>query len=691
MTTLPYPETRTVDQVDHHHGEAVPDPYRWLEDVDAPETLDWIAAQNALTASWLAGVPARAEIAARLTALWDHPRAGVPSRRGDRWFQLRNTGLQDQDVLWVMDAPDAEGRPLLDPNAMSADGTVSLSAAAASRDGRHLAYATSAAGSDWMTWRVREIETGADLDDVLSWSKFAGAAWLPDGSGFVYARFDEPAAGEAHERANRDQRLWFHRLGTSQDDDVLVYARPDEPEWMFSPSVTDDGRYLVLHVSHGTDPRNRVFYADLEAGRDLAALEMVELLADFDAAYGLVGNVGETFVFLTDRAAPRGRLVAVDLADPAPERWRDLVPERADTLERAVLVGGRLVAGYLRDARSVLLRFTLDGEPDGEVALPGIGSVEAMAGRQDDEALHLSFAGFTAPPSVHRHEVATAETICVREPGVAIDQDAFVTEQVFVTSADGTRVPVFLVHRADVTPTGDVPTLLWGYGGFHISVTPMFRAAWQVWVERGGLLAVPNLRGGGEYGQAWHDAGRLAAKQNVFDDAIAAAEALVGDGWTRPDRLAISGGSNGGLLAGACLTQRPDLFGAAVPEVGVLDMLRFHLFTIGWAWTSDYGSVEDPEQYRWLRAYSPLHNVDPTVAYPATLVTTGDHDDRVVPGHSFKFAAALQAAQRASGGGAPVLIRVQTQAGHGAGKPTRILIEERADVLAFLTRALGVG
>jgi prolyl oligopeptidase len=690
MTSLPYPRAKTIDVVDDHHGEAVPDPYRWLEDVDAPDTREWIAQQNALTRSWLDQVAERPAILRRLTELWDHPRASPPTHRGDRWFQLRNSGLQDQDVLYAMDAPDAEGEVLLDPNRLSPDGTVALTAAAVSRDARHLAYATSAAGSDWMTWRVRDIGTGEDLDEVLEWSKFAGAAWLPDGSGFLYARFDAPAEGEAHEQANRNQRLWLHRLGTSQEDDVLVYERPDQPEWMFSPSVTDDGRYLVLHVSHGTDPRNRVFVADLGDPPALAPgrLEVVELLTDFDAAYGLVGNVGTAFYFLTDRDAPRSRVVAVDVDDPAPERWRDVIPEAADTLERAVLVGGRLIAGYLHHARSLLVRFTPDGVHDGEVALPGIGSVEAMVGREEDPDLYFSFAGFTQPTSVYRHEVAVNRTTCVRPPGVDIDQDRFQTEQIFVPSTDGVEVPVFLVRRADVEPTGDVPALLWGYGGFRIPVTPMFRVAWQVWVERGGLLAVPNLRGGGEYGQAWHDAGRLANKQQVFDDAVAVAEALIDRGWTKQGRLAISGGSNGGLLAGACLTQRPDLFGAVVPEVGVLDMLRFHHFTIGWAWTSDYGSADDPEQYRWLRGYSPLHAIDPAVRYPATLVTTGDHDDRVVPGHSFKFTAALQAAQQASGGIAPILIRVQTQAGHGAGKPTRMLIGERADVLAFLTRAL---
>jgi prolyl oligopeptidase len=686
MTSLDYPQTKTVDQVDDYHGETIADPYRWLEDLDAPDTRRWIEGQNALTRSWLDEVARRPEIVDRLTELWDHPRASAPSRRADRWFQMRNSGLQNQDVLYVMDGPGEEGRPLLDPNTMSTDGTVSLSAAATSRDARRLAYATSAAGSDWMTWRIRDVETGEDLPDVLEWSKFAGAAWLPDGDAFVYARFDEPADGEAYEQANRNQRLWLHRVGTDQADDELIYERPDEPEWMFSPDVTDDGRYLVLHVSHGTDPRNRVFYAEL-GPKDL---DFVELLADFDAAYSLVGNVGETFYFLTDRDAPRGKLIAIDLSAPSPEHWHTLVDQAADTLERVKLVGGRFITAYLHHARHRLLRFSLDGEPDGEVQLPDIGSVDSMTGRQEDDELYFTFSTFTQPSAVYRHDVPSAATQLVRPPGLDIDQSRFVTEQTFITSRDGTQIPVFCVRRSDVRPTGDVPTLLWGYGGFGIPVSPMFRVAWLVWAELGGMLAIPNLRGGGEYGQDWHDAGRLAEKQNVFDDAIATAEALIERGWTRPEKLAISGGSNGGLLVGACMTQRPDLFGACIPEVGVLDMLRFQHFTIGWAWISDYGSSEDPEQFQWLRAYSPLHRIDPDRRYPATLVTTGDHDDRVVPGHSYKFAAALQAAQSASGGEQPILIRIQTQAGHGAGKPTRILIDERADVLAFLVRALGV-
>jgi prolyl oligopeptidase len=677
-----YPDTPTCDQVDDYHGTKIRDPYRWLEDTDSEQTRAWVQAQNDVTRAWLAQVTSRQDIRERLTALWDHPRAGAPWHREGRWFQLRNTGLQNQDVLWSMDAPDAEGRVLLDPNTLSEDGTVALTGAAVSDDGELLAYATSEAGSDWMTWRVREVGTGEDRADVIRWSKFSGAAWTRDGAGFYYAHYDPPQPGAEYEQRNLDQKLSYHRLGTEQGEDELVYARPDEPEWGFSPSVTDDGRYLVVHVWQGTDPRNRIYLANLDRGG-----RVEPLIDDFDAGYDLIGSHGDVLLFRTDLDAPLGRVIAVDVTRPHREHWEEVVPEGEDRLERARLVGGRIVAAYLHHASHRIRLFGLDGEPAGEVALPGYGSVDAITGRPEDQAFHFTFTTFTAPTAVYRHDIPAHETALVRAPGADIDASAFRTQQVFVTSKDGTRVPMFLVCRADVTPDGSRPTLLYGYGGFDIALTPAFAVSRHVWVERGGVLAIANLRGGGEYGKAWHDAGRLANKQNVFDDAIACAEWLVQEGWTSARRLAIQGGSNGGLLVGACMTQRPDLFGACVPEVGVLDMLRFHRFTIGWGWTSDYGCADDPEQFAWLHAYSPLHNLRPGTAYPATLVTTGDHDDRVVPGHSFKFAAALQAAQ---GGDAPVLIRIETQAGHGAGKPTGKLIDERTDVLAFLERALGV-
>lgn len=681
-----YPPTRLGDVVDDYHGVLIADPYRWLEDVDAPEVREWIAAQNALTESWLGQVDARERIRARLAALWDHPRVGAPWRRGQRWFQLRNTGLADQDVLWTMDAPDATGRVLLDPNRLSADGTVALAVAVPSEDGSLLAYATSATGSDWMTWHVRDTETGEDHDDVLEWSKFSSAAWTHDGKGFFYAAYDPPEEGAVYEQRNLGQRLHYHRLGEPQAADRVVLARPDQPEWGFGPSVTSDGRWLVVHVWQGTERRNRIWVGDLAA----ADLTPEPLIDEFDAGYYLVGSDGDVLYLHTDLDAPRGRIVAVDVSRPDRARWREVVPEAADTLEQARLVGGRLVTLYLHHARHRICLFDLDGVPAGEVPLPGLASVGALTGRESDRVFCFTSAGFTRSTAVHRHDLDTRETTQLNPSHIALD--GYTAEQVFVTSRDGTRVPMFLVHHRDLAPApegahGDVPTLLWGYGGFDIAITPSCSLTWLVWLELGGLLAVANLRGGGEYGKAWHDAGRLASKQHVFDDFIACAEWLVDARWTRTERLAINGASNGGLLVGACMTQRPDLFGACVLEVGVLDMLRFHRFTIGWGWTSDYGSADDPEQFKTLLAYSPLHTLRPGTAYPPTLVATGDHDDRVVPGHSLKFAAALQAAQ---GGDAPVLLRVETSAGHGAGTPTSKLIAQRADVLAFLVRALHV-
>jgi prolyl oligopeptidase len=689
-----YPPTPTGDVVDDYHGTKVPDPYRWLEDPTDPVVRQWIDAQNRVTSSWLAEVPARDRIRRRLTELWDHPRAGAPWRRGARWFQLRNSGLQNHDVLFVMESPDEDGRVLLDPNTFSPNGIAALTGMGSTEDGRLIAYAVSEGGSDWMTWHVRDAASGQDRPDQIHWSKFTSAAWVRDGSGFFYAAYDPPPPGHEYEHENKHHKLYFHRLGTDQADDVLVEACPDEPEWGFSPEVTCDGRWLVISVWRGTERENRVHLIDLSQ----PSWTVRPLVEGFEAAYDFIGSDGDTLFFLTDHDAPRGRVVACDLpptppggpggsGPPTPPGWREVVPETDDALERATVVGGSIVAVYLHHAHHVLRRFTLDGEPDGAVTLPGIGSVQQLSGRGDDRAIHFTFESFTAPTAVYRHDLDSSETTLVRSPGLQPEQP-FVTDQVFATSRDGTEVPLFITRSADAQPaTRDLPVLLYGYGGFNIPLTPVFRVAWLVWLELGGVLAVANLRGGGEYGKKWHDQGRLGAKQNVFDDFLACAEWLVERGWTRPERLAIQGGSNGGLLVGACMTQRPDLFGACIAEVGVLDMLRFHHFTIGWGWASDYGTADDPEQFRWLHAYSPLHNVRSGVQYPPTLLSTGDHDDRVVPAHSFKFAAALQSAQA---GDAPALIRIDTAAGHGLGKPTAKIIEEDADVLAFLVRSLGV-
>jgi prolyl oligopeptidase len=684
MPPLDYPTAPISDQVDDYHGERIADPYRPLEDSDAPASRAWIEAENALTDRVLGEVPARREIRDRMGELWDYPRGGAPWRRGARWFQLRNSGLQDQDVLWVSDAPGALGAPLLDPNRLSVDGTTALSSTAVSESGELIAYATSEAGSDWRTWGVRRASSGEDLPDRLTWSKFAAAAWTHDDAGFFYGRYPEPPADAAYDAPNRDMELRYHRLGTDASDDRLVFATPHEPEWGYEPEVTDDGRLLVVTVWRGTDPTNRVYVADLADGVEKASVR--PLLDAADARYELIASVDGTLYLLTDRDAPRGRVVAVEHA--APVELREIVPEGPDALETVRLVGGRLAVVSLHDAHHRLAIFETDGRHVVDVDLPGIGTIVELAGRRDDDELFLTFMTFAAPARVLAVAMADGS---VREVAPAVlpwDPDRYVTEQVFVASADGTRVPLFLSRLRHVMPTGDLPTLLYGYGGFHISVGPIFRAEWLAWMERGGLLAVASLRGGGEYGREWHDAGRLENKQNVFDDFAASARWLASSGWTSPERIGISGRSNGGLLVGASITQHPELFGAAIAEVGVMDMLRFHRFTIGWGWTSDYGSADDPDQFRTLIRYSPLHSIRPGTAYPATLVTTGDHDDRVVPGHSFKFAAALQAAQA---GEPPIIIRIDTDAGHGVGKPVSKLIDERADVLAFLELVLVAG
>jgi prolyl oligopeptidase len=688
MKKYSYPQTSQIDQTDDHHGTIVADPYRWLEDVDSPETLAWIEEQNRLTFSILERIPSRNRIRQRLTELWDYPKASAPVKRGGRYFQFRNSGLQNQDVLFVSLTPGEIGRELLDPNALSEDGTVALTNWKVSKDGRSLAYASSTSGSDWMTWRVRDVDTGEDYPDLIEWSKFSGAEWLPDGSGFYYSRYDPPKEGQVYEEANYFQKVYLHQLGTPQSADKLIYERPDQKEWGFDAILSDDDCYLVLHVWQGTDTRNRIFYKDLQSGDDF-----VELISDLEAAFEFVGNDGPRFYFLTDLDAPRSRLIAIDTINPERELWETLIPESDDKIETVKMVNNQFVALYLHDAYHQLKRFNLDGSFLVNIPLPGLGSIVStnislsLFGERQDDELFYAFHSFVVPPTVYRYDFQNDWHEVLESPDIRFDFSHYTTRQVFTRSKDGTRIPLFLVRKQDLGNNGENPTLLYGYGGFNISMTPSFMISRLVWLEMGGVLAVANLRGGGEYGEDWHLAGSLLNKQNVFDDMIACAEYLIAEKITSPSRLAIEGRSNGGLLVGACITQRPDLFGAALPAVGVMDMLRFHKFTIGWAWASDYGSADDPEQFQVLYRYSPLHNIKPGTEYPATLITTGDHDDRVVPGHSFKFAAALQAAQA---GEAPVLIRIQTKAGHGFGKPTTILIEEQADIWAFLVEFLRI-
>lgn len=709
MPALPYPPTRRVDLVEDHHGDLVSDPYRWLEETDDPEVRQWAAAQAALTESVLSQLPSRPAIAARLAEIWRYERRGVPFHRGGRWFQHRQSGDEDQPVLYRMTSPTDAGEPFLDPRELRGDGTASVMHVEPSFDGELVAYARADAGSDWLTWRVRRTVDRGDLADVVAWSKFSSVAWLPDGSGFVYVGLDPPGDGRDLLAESRQPRLRLHRLGTPQSDDRVLYAEPSHPDWLFSVRTTADGSFLLIDIHRGTFPEHafrvvpmddvlRSALATSDPGGPLAAAGVV-IGEGFASDLAYVGHDGRSFYFVTDQAAPLGRVVAVSLDRPDPAHWRDVVPEGDQLLADALLahaeVAGtptpRLLCHRLRDARSRLEIWSLGQEtPPAPGALLAVVPIDddvalnALEAQPEDTSAMVGLTSFVDPGSIWRIDLSSGQATCLHRPRAPHGVD-LVTELVFVEAEDGVRIPVTLLHRPDLDRDGARRTLLYGYGGFDIPVLPQYSPAWVVWAERGGLLAVANLRGGGEYGRAWHDAGRLANKQRVFDDAVAVARALIADGWTRPERLAITGRSNGGLLAAACLVQHPELWGAVVPEVGVLDLLRFHLFTIGWAWTSDYGNPDDPEQYRWVRAYSPLHTIRPGVAYPPTLITTGDHDDRVVPGHSYKFTAALQAAQA---GDAPILLRVDTSAGHGAGKPTSKLVAERADVLSFLESAL---
>ena len=679
---LAYPQTARVDQVDDYHGAQVADPYRWLEDDNSSQTKAWVEAQNQVTFGYLEAIPERAALKARLTTLWNFERYGVPFKEGGRYFLTKNDGLQNQSVLYTLPTLEAEPRVLLDPNKLSADGTIALSGFAVSDDGKLLAYGLSTAGSDWQEWKVRDIDTGLDRPDTVKWVKFSQASWTPDGRGFFYSRYDEPAATNQLKGVNYFHKLYFHRLGTPQSEDPLIYHRPDHKDWGFSGGVTEDGRYLVLTVTQGTDVKNRVFYKDLQGDAPV-----VELLNQFDASYDFIGNVETTFYFRTDLDAPRGRIIAIDLTRPARDQWREILPPSADRLRGANLVNDQLIAFYLQDAHSDVRIFDRDGKAVRRVELPGIGSAGGFGGRRQYTETFYGFTSFTMPTTIYRYDLRAGTSTVFRKPKVDFDSGRYETQQLFYRSKDGTRVPMFVTHRKGLKLDGDRPTLLYGYGGFDISMTPNFSVPVAVWLEMGGVYALPSLRGGGEYGEDWHQAGMKGKKQNVFDDFIAAAEWLIAHGYTKPAKLAISGGSNGGLLVGACLTQRPELFGAALPAVGVMDMLRFHKFTIGWAWTSEYGSADNAEDFKWLRAYSPLHHIRPGTQHPATLITTADHDDRVVPAHSFKFAATLQPAQA---GDRPILIRIETRAGHGAGKPTTKLIEEAADKWAFLVRELGM-
>jgi prolyl oligopeptidase len=681
-----YPKTATGEVADSYHGTVVKDPYRWLEDDvrNSDDVAKWVEAQNEITFGYLAGLEQREPIKERLTDLWDYEKYNSPFKVAGKYYYFKNDGLQNQSVFYTVgDKIDGEPSVMLDPNSWSDDGTVALAGMSFSDDGKYMAYAKAEAGSDWTRWYVRNMETGADLADVIHWTKFTSTSWTKDCKGFFYSRFAELAEEDKFQALNKNQKLYYHRVGTDQSEDVLVYHRPDEPEWGFAGSVTEDGRYLLISVWKGTDPRNRLLYKDLLEPYGMP----VDLIDNFDHGFSLVGNDGPVFYFETDHEAPNSRVIAIDIRTPERENWREVIPESELPLRGVGMTGNMFVASYLRDAVSYVRMFRTNGSHVRDVEFPGLGSGGGFNGKRSEFETFYTYSSYNRPPTIYRYDMLTGESEIFRQAKVSFNPDDYTVSQVFYKSKDGTRVPMFISHKKGLDLDGRRPTLLYGYGGFNISLTPGFSVSRLAWMEMGGVYAVANLRGGGEYGKRWHDQGKTTQKQNVFDDFIAAAEWLIENDYTNADKLAIQGGSNGGLLVGATMTQRPELFAAALPAVGVMDMLRFHQFTAGRYWVDDYGSADDPEQFKALHAYSPYHNLKQGVRYPATLVTTADTDDRVVPGHSFKFAAALQKAHK---GKEPVMIRIETRAGHGGGKPTALRIEEAADQMAFLAENLAM-
>lgn len=678
-----YPETKRVDQVDVYHGVEVADPYRWLEDDVrvSEQTADWVAAQNEVTFGYLKSLPQRALIQDRLQELWNYERYSQPFKAGGRYFYTKNDGLQNQAVFYMTDSLDSEGEVLLDPNTWSEDGTVSMAGFNVSDDGRYAVYGVREAGSDWRHLKLMRLDTREILDDEIHWIKWGGVSWTPDNRGFFYTRFPQPEEGAEFQSLNKNAQTYYHYVGTSQEDDVLVYEDPANPDWTSGVFVTEDGRYLARITTKGTGSEN-LFHV-----RDLAEpyATFVPVIREFENDYTYINNDGKTFFFRTDLDAPKGRVIAIHLDRPEPEHWREIIPESENRLTFVNMVANLFVARYLEDAKTAVKIYRTDGRYVRDVEFPALGSANGFGGRRSDTEAFYTFTSFATPPSIYRYDFLTGESTVFRRPNIDVDSSAYTVRQVFYKSKDGTRVPMFIAHRKDLELDGTNPTLLFGYGGFDVSLTPGFNVARLAWMEMGGVFAMPNLRGGGEYGEAWHEAGTKLNKQNVFDDFIAAAEWLIDNKYTSNKKLAIQGGSNGGLLVGATMTQRPELFGAALPAVGVMDMLRFHRWTAGRYWVDDYGSSDNPEEFKALLAYSPYHNLKKGTEYPPTLVTTADTDDRVVPGHSFKFAAALQHAHK---GDNPVLIRIESRAGHGGGTPTKKRIEQTADLWAFLAEHL---
>jgi len=682
QTIIKYPNAKKVDQTDVYHGVTVADPYRWLEDVDSTDTKAWVDVQNKITGDYLATIPQREQIKKRLTELWNYEKYSAPFKAGKHYFYYKNDGLQNQSVLYIADSVTDAGRVFLDPNKLSTDGTAALGGISFTDDGKLMAYGVAIAGSDRSEWRIKDVETGQDLADVLPPNRQGGVSWLKDNSGFFYSGFKPTEKGKELKETTFGQKFYFHKLGTPVTDDEVIYERPDNKEYFVGGFVTEDGNWLIINVGKGTGPQNMVYFKNLS----MQKAPLMPLVDKLENDYSFIGNDEATFYFRTDKDAARAKIVKVNVLEKD-LKWQDVIAEAPETLGGVDFINNQFVLNYLKDAYTQIKIYDIKGKFVRDVVLPGIGSAGGFGGKRYDTETFYSYSSYNAPPTIYRYDMKKGKSELFRQAKVAFTPADYEVKQVFYNSKDGTKIPMFIVHKKGIKLDGNNPTLLYGYGGFNVSQTPGFSVSRVVWMEMGGVLAVANLRGGAEYGEAWHEAGTKLKKQNVFDDFIAAAEFLIDSKMTNPKKLAIQGGSNGGLLVGAVLNQRPDLFGAALPAVGVMDMLRFTKFTIGWAWTSDYGSPDNKDEFNAIYKYSPLHNIKTGTKYPAVMVTTADHDDRVFPAHSFKYAATLQAAQ---GGDAPVLIRIETKAGHGAGKPTAKIIEEQADIYGFLMKNLGM-
>jgi prolyl oligopeptidase len=684
---ISYPPSKTVDTVDDYHGTKIADPYRWMEDLDSKEVAEWVAAQNKVTFAHLEKLPMRQLLHSRIEQFWNYPKVTVPFREGGRLFYKKNSGLEKQSRVFMRTSLNAAPTLVIDPNVISKDGSVALGAIAPSPDGKLLAYTLSEGGADWQTVQVRELESGRDLTDSVKWMRFSGLSWTRDSKGFFYSRYPEPPAGKALQAALSGQALYYHRVGTPQSQDLLIYERKDLPSWFIFGGVGEDGRYLSVLMSKGSDNNNRLYYADLGDPKQPVVTAPIRPLVETDnAEYGAFGNEGTTIYLRTDLDAPNRKVIAIDLKSPQPSAWKTIVAEGKEPIETAAIIGGRLVIEYISEVKSRVAIFDLTGRPQGDIALPAPGTLAGLSGRQDSPEMFYAFTSPLYPTTVFAYDIKTRTSTPFEASKPPVDVTRFETKQLFATSKDGTRVPFYMTARKDLARDGSNPTMIYGYGGFSSSTMPAYRTDVPAWLELGGIWVTANMRGGAEYGEAWHKAGMLDKKQNVFDDFIAVAEYLVKEKYTSPAKLGISGGSNGGLLVGAVMEQRPDLYAVALPAVGVMDMLRYDRFTGGQAWRTEYGSSSDPEQFKYLIKYSPLHNIKAGVCYPATLVTTADHDDRVVPSHSFKFTAALQAAQGCAN---PILIRVETQTSHGY-RPTNKRIEELADQWAFAAAQMGL-